>query len=328
LILLRCLIWCLVLGVIGGICFCINMLLDSDFSKNNHHLYVVPLLISGIVLLMPWMLTLANKPGKYGARYSLYVRLLQTCLLVLTALMMIRIFWQRNKSIVLGNDVCKETRLGQEMYRLIIFYFLIIVLMNFVFETVWHLLHKFGATFLGSPDFDISRNTTNLIYCQMVTCLGYYNSPMLPLLTTLIFFLTFYIQRFSLSVNCKNSKKTWTTSTTRTIYLIITFFAILLPSAMFVATIVSPTHSACGPFPIDIKPIEASGIKTNDVTNFIFSSAFWGCISVALSVLLFYTWSSATEQKRLGKTLFRELKSDRKEMRHLQKECKKYNVTD
>eukprot|EP00090_Calanus_glacialis_P042222 TRINITY_DN74952_c0_g1_i1.p1 TRINITY_DN74952_c0_g1~~TRINITY_DN74952_c0_g1_i1.p1 ORF type:complete len:307 (+),score=36.77 TRINITY_DN74952_c0_g1_i1:50-922(+) len=289
----------------------------------------MPLIVSGTFLLMPWLLTFVNNLGKYGSRYSLYVRLLQTCLLVLSVLMVIRIYWFQNEETALGS-VCRETRLGQEMYRLIIFYFIMIVIVNFAMETVWNLLFKSGMTFLGSPDFDISRNTTNLIYCQMVTCLGYYNSPMLPVLSTLILFLTFYIQRFSLHLNCHSSKKTWTTSTTRTLYLIITLFAILFPFVLFIYTITTDVDSLCGPFANGVPPIEVSGINTNSetVATWIFSGAIWGGITVGFIVLLYYTWSSATEQKRLGKTLFRELKSDIKELRHLQKECVKFIKTD
>eukprot|EP00092_Neocalanus_flemingeri_P031291 GFUD01033987.1.p1 GENE.GFUD01033987.1~~GFUD01033987.1.p1 ORF type:complete len:570 (+),score=65.47 GFUD01033987.1:106-1710(+) len=220
-VLLRFLITSLVLGAIGGICYGIYQILDSEFSKSNK-VYVMPLALSGIVLLMPWLLMFVNKLGKYSSRHDLYVRLIETCLLVLSVLMVIRIYWWLNTEASI--DVCRETRLGQDMYRLIIFYFLVIVLLSFAMETMWSMLYRCGITFLGSPDFDISRNTTNLIYCQMVTCIGYYNSPMLPILTTVIFFLTFYIQRISLGLNYHSSKKTWTTSTTRTLYLIITFF--------------------------------------------------------------------------------------------------------
>merc|ERR1739838_700487 len=197
-------------------------------------------------------------------------------------------------------------------------------------ETMWHLLYQCGASFLGSPDFDISRNSTNLIYCQMVTCLGYYNSPMLPILTTIIFFLTFYMQRASLRFNCYDSKKTWTTSTTRTLYLIITFFAILFPFCLYVITITIDVVSNCGPFKVDFPPIEVTGLNTDSetVATWIFSGAIWGGITVGLMVLFYYIWSSATEQKRLGKTLFRELKSDIKELRQLQKECVKFIKTD
>jgi len=271
---------------------------------------------------MPWMLSAMNHFGKYDGRSNLYVCLSQTSLLILCILMLIRVYWFVSKSVFLGS-ICSETRVGQEMYRLIIFYFIIIILVNTIMETIWIKL-------LGSLNFDISRNTTNLIYCQMVTCLGFYNSPMLPILTTVILILTFYIQRFSLWMNFENAKKTWTTTTTKTVYLIITFFAIFFPLGFFVYTITKDVESECGPFLRGKSPIEETGFHTDSesVTTYLFSGAIWAGIATSLVVFLYYIWSSAKQKEQLGRTLKRELRSDIKELRQLQRECKAYNIAD
>ena len=99
---------------------------------------------------------------------------------------------------------------------------------------------------------------------------------------------------------------------------------------MFVITITNDESFTCGPFETGAPPIEVSGIITESetVATWIFSGAIWAGLTVGFFVLLFYTWSSASEQKRLGKTLFRELKSDIKDLRHLQKECAKFIKAD
>ena len=53
------------------------------------------------------------------------------------------------------------------MYRLVLFSFLVIILANLVIETIWSLF--------GSPEFDISRSSINIIYCQVTEIL-----PVIP----------------------------------------------------------------------------------------------------------------------------------------------------
>ena len=156
-----------------------------------------------------------------------------TSLFLLSALLLIRVFW------ILNDDtVCVETKLGQEMYRLLIFYFFITIILNMIVETIWSFLYFKGGLeeWLPEPEFDIrngsvlnnlrstssffslsynhnqlnhliSRNTTNLIYCQLVTGLGYYYSPLLPLVTSITLIITFYLQFYLCRFNFKLSKE-------------------------------------------------------------------------------------------------------------------------
>ena len=48
---------------------------------------------------------------------------------------------------------------------------------------------------LGTPEFDVGRNTMFLIYAQTVTWLGFYYSPLLPAIFSVILVFTFYIRR-------------------------------------------------------------------------------------------------------------------------------------
>ena len=71
-----------------------------------------------------------------------------------------------------------------------------------------------------------------------MTCLGYYYCPLLPFITSIILFITFYLQYFlSLNINFKSSNKTWTDSKTRTLYLIISFAAILISFIFYFMTV-------------------------------------------------------------------------------------------
>ena len=47
---------------------------------------------------------------------------------------------------------------------------------------------------LEVPEFDIGRNTVYLIYAQTVTWIGFYFSPLLPVILTVILVITFYLK--------------------------------------------------------------------------------------------------------------------------------------
>ena len=62
--------------------------------------------------------------------------------------------------------------------------------------------------------------------------------------------------------------------------------------------------------------------------KYVFSPAVWAGVSVALAIALYYSWSWAGELQQLGRTLRRELQSDRQELRQLQRECVKFIKAD
>ena len=79
------------------------------------------------------------------------MRLVLSSLFIGASVLLIRIYWTEKTDIL-----CTETIIGQEMYRLVIFYFLIIILLNLVMETVNSgLYYKLGLKFLPEPEFDI-----------------------------------------------------------------------------------------------------------------------------------------------------------------------------
>ena len=111
---------------------------------------------------------------KYKPTENLYVRIIQTSILILSLLLLIRVYWYQKQT----DNECWETKFGQEMYRLVLFSFLIIIGSNLLIETVW--------SFFGSPEFDISRNSINIIYCQVSSHYLRYNQQDVPQTTYLL----------------------------------------------------------------------------------------------------------------------------------------------
>ena len=267
--------------------YLLYFLLQSDKIDQKIFVWIVPALISTLIFLLPWFLRTLNLVEGYGSRHNLYLRLFQTFLLATFLLTLLRVTHMLpSNSEQLLQTTCRETSFGQEMYRLIIFYFFFVVLLNFLADTI---LSRMSAT---PPQFDISSNTTDLIYIQMAACFGALYSPLLPLITTCIFILVFYIQLISLKLNFSESKKTWTTSTTRTVYLILTFLAIAIPFAFFFYYI-TLMKSNCGPFSSVPNPIDVTGLTTSMgdrtyVSYWIFSKGVWALITVATAIFFYY----------------------------------------
>ena len=115
----------------------------------------------------------------------------------------------------------------------------------------------------------------------------------MPLITSLILIITFYLQYFlSLRVNLAKAKKTWITARTRALYMVISFLAALV-SVVFYLWAVTNTdiEGKCGPFPEGDAPIYSSGIVTKDksVSYWIFNAPIWvGIAGIKSKIFKFF----------------------------------------
>ena len=330
-------------GVFVGIGYLLYFLLQNLDIDKKLFVWIVPALISTLIFLLPWFLRTVNLVEGYSTRHNLYLRLFQTFLLATFVLTMLYVSHnlippESTSTTERIEAFCPETSFGQEMYRVIIFYIFFVVLLNFLADTILSRMSK------APPQFDISSNTTDLIYIQMAAFFGAPYSPLLPLITTCIFVLIFYIQLLSLKVNFAKSKKTWTTSTTRTVYLILTFLAIVIPFGFFFIYICYK-NSTCGPFkgsrPIDIIGWTTTMGNRSYISYWIFSNGVWALITVSTAIFFYYryyillklhlgtseekdftsdekanmrlflvSFSSARATRKLGRELLRELQGE------------------
>lgn len=119
---------------------------------------------------------------------------------------------------------CWETRVGQEMYKLTIFDFIIIIAVTIFVEfprkyvistgksVVWsHPRWLCSASFLcrlivkhcdcglakwwGQQEFAIPQNVLEIVYGQTICWIGTFYSPMLPAICTIKYFFIFYIKK-------------------------------------------------------------------------------------------------------------------------------------
>lgn len=94
---------------------------------------------------------------------------------------------------------CWETRVGQEMYKLLLFDLLtslaIALLVQFPRKLLCGLLPGALGRWAGTLEFEVPDEVLGLIYAQTVVWVGSFFCPLLPLLNTAKFLLLFYVKK-------------------------------------------------------------------------------------------------------------------------------------
>ncbi|KAH0629397.1 hypothetical protein JD844_011449 [Phrynosoma platyrhinos] len=194
-------------------------------------LLALPLLVSLINLLVPYMYNLLAAWEKQESPVlEVYVAICS--------------------SAGIKEDVCWETFVGQELYRLVVMDFIFILLDTFFGELMWRVILEKKLQSKRRPEFDIARNVLELIYGQTLTWLGVFFAPLLPAVQIIKLLLLFYIKKASLMRNCQSPSKPWRASHMTTIFITLLCFPSFLGASIFLSyTIwaVKPSE-LCGPF--------------------------------------------------------------------------------
>ncbi|NWR32385.1 TMC7 protein, partial [Tachuris rubrigastra] len=148
---------------------------------------------------------------------------------------------------------CWESDVGQEMYKLMIFDFIIILAVTMFVDFPRKLLVTHCSCkplqWFGLPEFRISDNVLEIIYGQTICWIGTFFSPLLPAIATIKYFIIFYIKKFSLIHTQKPADKPIRASSSKFFFLLVLLIGLLLafvPVGVSIASI--PSSKACGPF--------------------------------------------------------------------------------
>ncbi|XP_037013880.2 transmembrane channel-like protein 8 isoform X2 [Artibeus jamaicensis] len=97
---------------------------------------------------------------------------------------------------------CWENLVGEELYKLSVFNFLLTVAFTFLVSLPRRLLvERFSGRFwawLDREEFLVPKNVLDIVAGQTVTWMGLFFCPLLPLLNSIFIFLTFYIKKLVL----------------------------------------------------------------------------------------------------------------------------------
>ncbi|XP_034613574.1 transmembrane channel-like protein 4 [Trachemys scripta elegans] len=215
---------------------------------------------------------------------------------------------------------CWETSVGQEMYKLLVFDLLVVLLVLLLVEFPRKLLVTHGpaplARLWGQQEFLVPPNVLDLVYGQTVCWVGAAFSPLLPLLNTAKFVLLFYLKKLTLFSNCRPADRTFRASSASFFFLLVLLLglAIAWVPLLYSVFVLQPSH-ACGPFrgeptmwstlweAIDTLPHVA-----REFLQFVGSLAFAVPLFLLLCILMFYLMALAHSYSSLVKELKGQLR--------------------
>ncbi|XP_070768627.1 transmembrane channel-like protein 7 [Enoplosus armatus] len=214
---------------------------------------------------------------------------------------------------------CWETRVGQEMYKLTIFDFIIIVAVTIFVEFPRKLIVKHCdcglAKWWGQQEFAIPQNVLEIVYGQTICWIGTFYSPLLPAICTIKYFFIFYIKKVSLIKNCRPATRPFRASSSNFFFLGVLLIGLALaclPVTVSVAQI--NCSQACGPFvnyntSWEVLPATVSQLPQG-VQTLLFalsSEAFAVSFFVVTCLAMFYVIALAGAHKRVIKQLREQL---------------------
>ncbi|XP_077951006.1 voltage-gated chloride channel TMC4 [Gasterosteus aculeatus] len=148
---------------------------------------------------------------------------------------------------------CWETRVGQEMYKLTLFDFLINFALLFLAEFPRRMVvdnwSSKLAQWVGRQEFVVPANVLGLVYGQTVVWTGALFCPLLPLINTIKFILLFYFKKTTLFYNCRPALRTFRSTYSTVVFLVVLLFGWGLATVVMVYSLaqISPSRG-CGPF--------------------------------------------------------------------------------
>ncbi|KAF1518675.1 Transmembrane channel-like protein 7, partial [Eudyptes sclateri] len=214
---------------------------------------------------------------------------------------------------------CWESEVGQEMYKLMIFDFIIILAGTLFVDFPRKLLVTYCSCkpvqWCGLQEFGISDNVLEIIYGQTICWIGTFFSPLLPAIATIKYFFIFYIKKISLIHTCKPAARPIRASSSNFFFLVVLLIGLVLafiPLGISIAHI--PSSKACGPFRSfntswAVVPDTILGFPTGlqQVLHGIASEAFAVPFFMVICLIMFYFIALAGAHKRVVEQLREQL---------------------
>ncbi|XP_067296533.1 transmembrane channel-like protein 7 [Pseudorasbora parva] len=148
---------------------------------------------------------------------------------------------------------CWETHIGQEMYKLVIFDFLIIAAVTIFVEFPRKIVVNHcdcGLTrWWGQQEFAVPQNVLEIVYGQTICWIGTFYCPLLPAINTVKYILVFYLKKVSLVTNCRPATRPFRASSSHFFFLVVLLIGLALASVPVTVSIAEIQASrVCGPF--------------------------------------------------------------------------------
>ncbi|XP_060592582.1 transmembrane channel-like protein 7 [Ruditapes philippinarum] len=224
----------------------------------------------------------------------------------------------------LADNMCWETYVGQQIYKLVMLNFIVVVLSTvcgeFPRKFVYDKLHDKlkVVNLVGQQVFDLSKNILDLVYLQTLCWLGLFFSPIIPAMCFVKCFIFFYLKKGSLLTNCLPMQQ-YGTSKSNSLFMMVLLLSFFLASAPIIYMIGSlPPSQSCGPFRVHgnnsfvmfdtITYLVGSFDKAKDVFFFMGTGGFMAILALCLCLLMYYFWMVGQANYKLSKSLREQLK--------------------
>ncbi|XP_008284064.1 transmembrane channel-like protein 4 [Stegastes partitus] len=230
---------------------------------------------------------------------------------------------------------CWETRVGQEMYKLTLFDFLIniatLVLAEFPRRMLVDNWSSRLTQWFGRQEFVVPSNVLGLVYGQTVVWTGALFCPLLPLINTIKFVCLFYCKKITLFQNCRPAVKTFRSTTSNFFFLFVLLLGLGLATLVMIYSLaVIHPSLACGPFrflPNMWSTVPTSFYNLPDVAQeflfFVGSQAFSIPLFTLSCVVLCYVIALASVYGKTVALLRTQLKLEGRDKQFLVKQYEK-----
>ncbi|KAE8593478.1 hypothetical protein XENTR_v10019155 [Xenopus tropicalis] len=259
--------YCIYLSTVNS-----QVLLTNSSVKENFILdlvvgYLPSIVITAANFFLPIVFGIIIQWEKYTLSWEIRLTLIRCVFLRLASLgMLLYSLWdkitcsgtpQDAQCVTCGYNIdqykCWETRVGQEMYKLLIFDFLtvlvVILLVDFPRKMMVDHCSCKPIQFWGQQEFLVPQNVLDIVYGQTVCWIGTFFCPLLPLLNTVKYFIIFYLKRLTLFANCRPADRTFRASSANFFFMLVLLLGLAISWVPVLYSIFSMTPSkACGPF--------------------------------------------------------------------------------
>ncbi|XP_008115447.1 transmembrane channel-like protein 4 [Anolis carolinensis] len=346
---LRGLVNVIVLGLLGASFYCIYRATDysqwlqgkedspvkGQFFLKLLVAYLPSVVITLANLIVPIISESIVRLEKYPLSFEIKITLLRNVFLRIASLVVVLVsLWGQ---ITCNGDLenadcrncgynntlylCWETAVGQEMYKLMIFDLLIMLLVVMFVEFP----RKMLVTFLpscpllklwGQQEFMVPSNVLDLVYGQTLCWTGALFCPLLPVLNTIKYIAVFYLKKLTLFSNCRPADRTFRASSSNFFFLLVLLLGLIISCvpALYSMFVIHPSE-ACGPFrgePAMWNTVSSAISElpkmARNFFRFVGSLAFAVPLFLLLSILMFYLKALADSYSSVVKGLKGQLR--------------------
>ncbi|CAH0719657.1 unnamed protein product, partial [Brenthis ino] len=233
------LVWAAALALVAGAQYALWRVLGAARGGDALRRLSVSAAVTAVVCVCPLLLNLIVKLEFYDARTAFYVTVARTWLLDTGTLVLLLFYW------VNSEETCWETRVGQEVYRLVVLDAFISLLLLPAIEFARALMFK--MKWVGSaPEFSLVRDSLTLLYNQSCLWAALAFAPALAPALAAKCLLLFYVKRATALAACQTARKVWRAAQTQTVlYMFVTLS--LFTTLFALGSLFLGSSPACGP---------------------------------------------------------------------------------